>query len=160
MELEGKVAVVTGASRGIGRAIAIELGRAGAHVIVNYLNSAAAAAEVLALIGRGSLLRADVTTQEGVDALIAAGEAAGGTDILVNNAGITRDGLMLRMTDEQWSEVLDANLTSTFRCSRAVAQHMLSRRRGVIINLTSVSGLMGNAGQANYASSNGREGAC
>ena len=153
MELEGKVAVVTGASRGIGRAIAIELGRAGAHVIVNYLNSAAAAAEVLALIGRGSLLRADVTTQEGVDALIAAGEAAGGTDILVNNAGITRDGLMLRMTDEQWSEVLDANLTSTFRCSRAVAQHMLSRRRGVIINLTSVSGLMGNAGQANYAAS-------
>lgn len=151
MELEGKVAVVTGASRGIGRAIALELGRAGAHVIINYLRSEAAAAEVLATIGRGTLVQADVTTLEGVDALIAAGEAAGGTDILVNNAGITRDGLMLRMTDEQWFEVIDTNLTSTFRVCRAVAQHMLSRRSGVIINLTSVSGMMGNAGQANYA---------
>ena len=150
-ELAGKVAVVTGASRGIGRAIALELGRAGAHVVVNYLKNEAAAAEVVAAIGHATSVRADVGTVEGVEALVAAGEALGGIDILVNNAGITRDGLMLRMTDDQWSDVLDTNLTATFRMCRLAAQHMLSRRRGVILNLTSVTAIMGNAGQANYA---------
>lgn len=151
MELEGKIAVVTGASRGIGRAIALELGRAGAHVIVNYLKNAEAAEAVVAEIGRGAAVQADVGTQEGIDRLLAAAEAAGGIELLVNNAGITRDGLMLRMPDEDWSAVLDTNLTSTFRMCRGAAQTMLSRRKGAIVNLTSISGIAGNAGQSNYA---------
>ena len=151
MELTGSVAIVTGASRGIGRAIALELGRAGAHVIVNYLKSAEAAQAVVAEIGRGSAVRADVVTPEGVAALVAAGEAAGGTSILVNNAGITTDGLLLRMSDEQFDSVINTNLRSTFRMCREVASHMLSRRKGCIVNLTSISGIAGNPGQANYA---------
>lgn len=151
MELEGKLALVTGASRGIGRAIALELGRAGAHVVVNYVRNEAAAAEVAAQIPRATLVQADVSTVEGVSALVKRGEELGGIEILVNNAGITRDGLALRMTDEQWGEVLDTNLTATFRICREVAQPMMGRRRGAIVNLTSVSALVGNAGQANYA---------
>lgn len=151
MELQGKVAVVTGASRGIGRAIALELGRAGATVVVNYLQSAEAAAAVVAEVGRGLAVQADVSTPAGVDALVAAGEGLGGIDILVNNAGITRDTLLLRMEDADWDAVIATNLTATFRMCRAVAQGMLQRRRGAIVNLTSISGIMGNAGQANYA---------
>jgi 3-oxoacyl-[acyl-carrier protein] reductase len=151
MELEGKVAIVTGGSRGIGRAIALELGRAGAVVVVNYLNNAAAAEAVVAEIGRGTAVRADVGTQEGVDALIAAAEALGGAELLVNNAGITRDGLMLRMTDEDWDSVVDTNLGAVFRMCRAAATAMMPRRKGAIVNLGSVSARMGNAGQANYA---------
>ncbi len=151
MELEGKVAIVTGGSRGIGRAVAQELGRAGAHVIVNYLNNAAAAEAVVAELGRGRAVRADVATQEGVDALVAAAEEAGGVELLVNNAGITRDGLLLRMTDEEWQSVLDTNLTSVFRMCRAAATAMLPRRRGAVVNLGSVSAILGNAGQCNYA---------
>ncbi len=151
MELTGKVAVVTGASRGIGREIALELGRGGAFVIVNYLKNADAAAAVVAEIGRGRAVQADVGTQEGVDRLVAAAEAEGGLELLVNNAGITRDGLLLRMSDEDWNSVIDTNLGSTFRMCRGAAQHMLGRRRGAIVNLTSVAALMGNAGQANYA---------
>ena len=151
MELEGKVAVVTGGSRGIGRAIALELGRAGATVIVNYRSNGAAAEAVVAEIGRGRAVEADVRTQEGVDALVDAAEALGGLELLVNNAGVTRDGLMVRMTDEQWEEVLDTNLTAVFRTCRAAATVMQPRRRGAIVNLGSVSAAMGNAGQANYA---------
>ncbi len=152
MELQGKVAVVTGGSRGIGRAIALELGRAGAHVLVNYLKNAEAAEAVVAeLGGRGAAIQADVSTQEGVDTLIAAAEAGGGVELLVNNAGITRDGLLLRMSDSDWDDVLDTNLGSVFRTCRAAAQHMLGRRRGAIVNLTSVSAIAGNAGQANYS---------
>lgn len=152
MELEGKIAVVTGGSRGIGRAISMELGRAGAYVLVNYLNNADAAEKVVAeLGGRGRAIQADVSTQAGVDRLIAAGEEAGGIELLVNNAGITRDGLVLRMSDDDWSAVIDTNLGSVFRCCRGAAQHMLSRRRGSIVNLTSISGIAGNPGQSNYA---------
>lgn len=151
MELEGKVAVVTGASRGIGRAIALELGRAGATVLVNYLRNAEAAEQVVTELRRGAAVQADVSTQAGVDALVVAGDALGGVDILVNNAGVTRDALLLRMDDADWDTVIHTNLTATFRMCRATAQGMLQRRRGAIVNLTSISGLMGNAGQANYS---------
>lgn len=155
MELEKQIAVVTGASRGIGRAIALELGRGGATVLVNYLRNAdaalAVAREIDAAGGVGKVVQADVSTSEGVARLIAEGEDAGGIGILVNNAGITRDGLLLRMTDEQWSDVIDTNLTSTFRLCRGATEGMLRRRKGCIVNLTSISGIMGNAGQANYA---------
>ncbi|GDX83496.1 beta-ketoacyl-ACP reductase [Deltaproteobacteria bacterium] len=151
MELTGKVAIVTGASRGIGRAIALELGRAGARVIVNYKGNAEAAAEVVGLIGNAIAVQADVSTQAGVDALLAVAEAEGGAELLVNNAGITRDGLLLRMSDEDWDDVITTNLGSSFRMCRAAATAMLPRRRGSIVNLTSVSAIMGNAGQSNYA---------
>lgn len=151
MELQGRIAVVTGASRGIGKAIALELGRAGATVLVNYLRNREAAEALVAQLGSGQAIQADVSTQEGVDTLIAAAEAAGGVDLLVNNAGVTRDGLMLRMSDEMWSEVMDTNLTGVFRMCRAAAQPMLQRRKGAIVNLSSISGIAGNAGQCNYA---------
>ncbi len=152
MELKGKVAIVTGAGRGIGAAIASELGSAGARVIVNY-NRSAEAAEALAQKIGGQAVQADVSTVAGCEALIAAAEAMGSLDILVNNAGITRDMLLLRMTDEEWDEVLQTNLTATFRMCRAAAQVMLRQRRGAIVNVTSVSGIRGNPGQANYGAS-------
>ncbi len=152
MELSGKVAIVTGAGRGIGASIAGELGRAGARVIVNYNRSAEAASALAAEIG-GVAVQADVSTKEGCDALIAAAEGLGSLDILVNNAGITRDMLMLRMTDEEWSEVIETNLNATFRMCRAAAVVMLRQRRGAIVNVTSVSGIRGNPGQANYGAS-------
>ena len=155
MELLKQVAVVTGASRGIGRAIALELGRGGATVVVNYLKNAEAAEQVAREIdssgGVGKIVQADVSTLDGVSRLVAAAEELGGIDILVNNAGITRDGLLLRMTDDPWSDVIDTNLTSTFRLCRSATEGMLRRRKGCIVNLTSISGIMGNAGQANYA---------
>ncbi len=150
MLLDGKLAVVTGGGRGIGRAIALELGRAGARVMVNYKGNAEAAAATVAEIGNAVAIAADVSTQAGVDALLAAAEKEGGAELVVNNAGITRDGLVLRMPDDDWDDVIAANLTSTFRVCRAFAAPMLPRRRGAIVNLTSVSALMGNAGQANY----------
>jgi 3-oxoacyl-[acyl-carrier protein] reductase len=152
MTLEGKVAIVTGASRGIGRAIALELGRCGATVLVNYHSSSEAAEEVAAQIG-GTAVQANVATTEGCDALIAAAEALGSLDILVNNAGITRDTLILRMSDEEWGSVLETNLNATFRLCRSAAEIMLRQRSGAIVNLTSVSGIRGNPGQANYAAS-------
>lgn len=142
--------MVTGGGRGIGRAIALELGRAGARVLVNYKGNAEAARATVEEIGNAVAVGADVSTQQGVDALLAAAEAEGGAELLVNNAGITRDGLVLRMADDDWDEVLATNLTATFRVCRAFAGGMLPRRRGAIVNLTSVSALMGNAGQANY----------
>ncbi|MEC8191175.1 MAG: 3-oxoacyl-[acyl-carrier-protein] reductase [Myxococcota bacterium] len=152
MNLTNKVAIVTGASRGIGRAIALELGHSGAKVIVNYNRNAEAAQAVAHEIG-GVAVQADVGTVDGCDKLIAAAAAQGSLEILVNNAGITRDGLMVRMTDADWDDVLQTNLTSTFRLCRAATEIMMQQRRGSIINVTSVSGIRGNAGQANYAAS-------
>jgi 3-oxoacyl-[acyl-carrier protein] reductase len=155
MELNGKVTIVTGGGRGIGAAISRELGRAGANVMVNYVRGAEAAESVVAQIraegGSARAVAGDMATQAGVDALLAAADEAGGVELLVNNAGITRDNLMLRMTDEEWQSVLDTNLTGVFRMTRAAAMQMFSRRRGAIVNLGSVSARVGNPGQANYA---------
>ena len=152
MDLTSKIAIVTGASRGIGKAIAIELAQGGAKVIVNY-NRNAEAAEAVASEINGIAVQADISTIEGCEALIEAATEAGGVDILVNNAGITRDGLMVRMSDADWSQVLDTNLQSVFRLCRASTEIMMRARSGSIINITSVSGIRGNAGQANYAAS-------
>ncbi len=154
MELEGKLAIVTGASRGIGRAIALELGAGGATVLVNYRRNRTAAEEVVeALGGRGFAVQADVSCAEGVEALFAAAEAHGGPQIVVNNAGITDDNLAIRMSDEQWSRVMEVNATGCFRMCRAALNAMFRKREGSIINIVSVSGLRGNPGQANYSAS-------
>jgi len=152
MDLTGKVAVVTGGSRGIGRAVALALGKAGAKVIVNYNRSSEAAQAVADEIG-GEAIQADVSTTEGCEKLMAAATAHERLDILVNNAGITRDTLVLRMSDEEWDQVLQTNLNAAFRLCRAASEVMLRQRSGSIINITSVSGIRGNAGQANYAAS-------
>ena len=154
--LDGQTALVTGGGRGIGKAIALALAEAGAEVVVNYANSAGAADEVLAAItaagGNAYALKANVSIEEEVDGLIKAVlERSGRLDVLVNNAGITRDGLLMRMKTDDWQAVIDLNLTGVFLCSRAVARPMLKQKSGRIINITSVVGLMGNAGQANYA---------
>ncbi len=152
MELEGKVAIVTGGARGIGAAIARELASAGARVLVNY-RSSADAAEALAAELDGLAVRADVGTTAGCEALIAAASDAGGLHVLVNNAGITDDGLAMRLKDEQWDEVMRINAGGTFRMCRAALPVMARARDGAIINVASVSALRGNAGQANYSAS-------
>jgi 3-oxoacyl-[acyl-carrier protein] reductase len=152
MDLSGRVALVTGGGRGIGRAIVQELAAGGATVVIGYNRSAQAAQELALQVG-GQAVQAELSTAEGCQALIAAAEALGSLDVLVNNAGITRDTLMLRMSDEDWGQVLDTNLNAVFRLCRAAATTMLRQRRGSIVNITSVSGLRGNAGQANYAAS-------
>jgi 3-oxoacyl-[acyl-carrier protein] reductase len=156
--LEGKVAIVTGASRGIGRAIALELARRGAQVVVNYNRNAEAAAKVVATIeaagGQGIAVQADVSDFEQAATLIQAGlDAFGQIDILVNNAGTTRDQLLMLMKEEDWDDVLRVNLKSTFNCCKAAARPMVRRRRGHIVNITSVSGIAGQGGQTNYAAS-------
>lgn len=156
MLLEQRVALVTGGSRGIGRAVSLALAREGAKVVVNYAASAAAAAEVVAAIearegGEAYAVRADVAREDEVEAMVQDVIARfGRVDILVNNAGITRDTLLLRMKDPDWQAVMAVNLTGAFLCSRAVARSMVRNRRGKIINVTSVVGITGNAGQANY----------
>jgi len=147
--LEGKVALVTGGSRGIGRAIALELGGAGAEVVVGYRSGREEAEAVAAEIG-GRAVEADVSDPDSAKALV---EAAGELDILVNNAGLTRDGLLARMSDEDWREVIDTNLSSVFYTCRAVSRHMMRKRAGSIVNLSSIVGLHGNLGQTNYAAS-------
>lgn len=154
--LAGRVALVTGASRGIGRAIAAELARSGADVAAAYASNAEQAELTLKRIAdagtRGSLHRADLSDGAEVQRLFAEVDAAyGGIDILINNAGITRDGLTLRMSDADWDEVLALNLRGAFLCSRAALRGMLRRRWGRIVNISSVVGETGNAGQANYA---------
>jgi 3-oxoacyl-[acyl-carrier protein] reductase len=154
--LAGQVALVTGASRGIGAAIAQELAAAGATVVVNYASSPAAADAVVAQIGANGgqawAHQANVADEEQVEALIKAVlEREGRLDVLVNNAGITRDGLLMRMKSADWQSVIDLNLTGVFLCTRAVSRSMLKARSGRIINITSVVGLMGNPGQANYS---------
>jgi 3-oxoacyl-[acyl-carrier protein] reductase len=154
--LSGQVALVTGASRGIGAAIAKELANAGATVVVNYASSPAAAeavvGEISAAGGKAWAHQANVADEEQVESLIKAVlEKEGRLDVLVNNAGITRDGLLMRMKSGDWQSVIDLNLTGVFLCTRAVSRSMLKARSGRIINITSVVGLMGNPGQANYS---------
>lgn len=155
-DLSGRVALVTGASRGIGAAVATELAAAGAAVCVNYAGSQAAAKavvdEIEAAGGRAVAVQADVSDPEACTALVAACiEQLGGLDILVNNAGITRDGLLVRMSDADWSAVIDTNLTGVFSMVRAASKVMMKQRSGSIINMSSVVGITGNAGQVNYS---------
>ena len=154
--LTDRVAIVTGGSRGIGRAISTALAAAGATVVVNYRGNAAAADETIAAItasgGKAIAIQADVANGDDVKRLFSeVNSAYGRLDILVNNAGITRDTLMMRMKDDDWDAVLDTNLKSQFLTTRAAISTMVRARYGRIINITSVVGLMGNAGQANYA---------
>jgi 3-oxoacyl-[acyl-carrier protein] reductase len=153
VDLKDKIAIVTGGSRGIGRAIAIALGRAGAKVIVNYRNSADKAEEVVKLLPHAKAIQADVSSTEGCQKLLAVAEDWGGLDILVNNAGITNDGLAMRMSDEQFDSVMRVNAGGAFRMCRAALPLMARQRSGSIINLASVSAFRGNAGQVNYAAS-------
>lgn len=157
MLLNNSVAIVTGGSRGIGRAISIELARAGAKVVVNYAGHGEKAEETVRLIqeigGEGIAVQADVSKKEDVERLIATTlETYGQIDILVNNAGITRDTLLLRMKETDWDAVINTNLKGVFLCTKEVTKPMMKKRRGAIINISSVVGLTGNAGQANYAS--------
>ena len=147
--LEGKLALVTGGSRGIGRAIALELGRAGAEVVVGYRTGREEAEAVAAEIG-GRAVEADVSDAESAKALV---EAAGDLDVLVNNAGLTRDGLLVRMSDDDWRTVIDTNLSSVFYTCRAAARPMMRKRGGAIVNVSSIVGVHGNWGQTNYAAS-------
>ena len=154
--LTGQTALVTGASRGIGRSVALALAEAGAEVVVNYSSSPNAAEEVVTAIktagGKAYAVKANVGEETAIDELIKTVlERSGRLDVLVNNAGITRDGLLMRMKTEDWQAVINLNLTGVFLCTRAVARTMLKQKSGRIINITSVVGLMGNAGQANYA---------
>jgi 3-oxoacyl-[acyl-carrier protein] reductase len=149
--LEGKHALVTGGSRGIGRAIALELGRAGAAVVVGYRSGKDEAEAVAAEIGGGArAIQADVSNAESARALV---EEAGDLDILVNNAGLTRDGLLARMSDDDWREVIETNLSSVFYTCRAVTRGMMKRRAGSIVNISSIVGVHGNWGQTNYGAS-------
>jgi 3-oxoacyl-[acyl-carrier protein] reductase len=158
LSLEGRVAIVTGASRGIGRAIAEELARRGAAIVVNYHRSSQMADEVAAQIqsagGQAHAVQADVADFQQAQHLVkTALDTFGGLDILVNNAGITRDTLIMMMGEEDWDNVLRTNLKSTFNCSKAAVRHMMRKRHGRIVNITSVSGQMGNPGQTNYSAS-------
>jgi 3-oxoacyl-[acyl-carrier protein] reductase len=144
--LEGRTALVTGGSRGIGKAIATELARAGATVVVGYRSGADEADAVAGEIG-GRAVQADVSDPDQARRLV---EDAGDVDILVNNAGITRDGLLMRMPDDDWRAVLDTNLGGVFHTCRAASRGMLRRRSGSIVNLSSVVGVHGNPGQTNY----------
>jgi 3-oxoacyl-[acyl-carrier protein] reductase len=147
--LDGKRALVTGASRGIGRAIAVELARAGAEVVVGYRSGQAEAEELAGEIG-GVAVQADVASPEDARRLV---EDAGDLDVLVNNAGLTRDGLLARMSDDDWRTVIDTNLSSVFYTCRAVTRPMMKKRGGAIVNVSSVVGVHGNWGQTNYAAS-------
>jgi len=147
--LEGKNALVTGASKGIGRAIALELGRAGASVVVHYNSGREEAEAVAAEIG-GRAAQADVSDPDAARALV---EDAGELDVLVNNAGLTRDGLIARMPDDDWETVLRTNLFGAFYTCRAAARGMMRRRSGAIVNVSSIVGVHGNPGQTNYGAS-------
>ncbi|MGV0026732.1 3-oxoacyl-[acyl-carrier-protein] reductase [Phormidesmis priestleyi] len=155
-QLSEKVAIVTGASRGIGRSTALALASEGAKVVVNYASSSGAAEKVVeeisALGSEAIAIAADVSKVDQADALIESAMTKWGrVDVLVNNAGITRDTLLLRMKPEDWQAVIDLNLTGVFLCTRAVSKIMLKQRSGRIVNITSVAGQMGNPGQANYS---------
>jgi len=147
--LEGKNALVTGASRGIGRAIAVELARAGAAVVIGYRSGKDEAETLAAEIG-GRAVQADVSDPDDARRLV---EDAGDVDVLVNNAGLTRDGLLVRMPDEDWRTVIETNLSSVFYTCRAVCRPMMKKRSGSIVNVSSIVGVHGNWGQTNYAAS-------
>lgn len=154
--LEGRTALVTGASRGIGAAIATRLATEGANVVVNYAGRADAAADVVRRIeeagGTAAALQCDISDSEAATGLVASAiERFGTLDILVNNAGITRDSLLVRMSDEDWNAVIETNLSGAFYMTRAAAKVMMKARAGSIINISSVVGITGNAGQANYS---------
>ncbi|WP_337603495.1 3-oxoacyl-[acyl-carrier-protein] reductase [Acidaminococcus timonensis] len=156
MTLVGKVALVTGGSRGIGRAVALKLAENGADVAINYAGNTAAAEEVKAAIeklGRKAMLvQGSVADTDGVQSLVnQVVKELGRLDILINNAGITRDGLLMRMKEADWDAVLETNLKGVFNCSKAVMRTMMKQKSGRIVNMASVVGEMGNAGQANYA---------
>jgi 3-oxoacyl-[acyl-carrier protein] reductase len=157
MDLSGKVAIITGSARGIGRAIALKLAEAGADIVLNDIAAAAdslesVAAEIRALNRQVLAVTADVSSKDDVNRLVdAAANTYGHIDIMVNNAGVTRDQLIMRMTDEEWDTVLNIDLKSAFLCTRAVLRHMFRQRSGRIISIASVVGIIGNAGQANYA---------
>lgn len=156
MVLAGKTALVTGGSRGIGRATALELARLGARVAVNYRGSAEAAHEVQTLIeargGKAIAVAADVSQSADIDRLFATiAEAFGSVDILVNNAGLTRDNLLIRLSEADWDAVLTTNLKAAYLCAKAALRGMLKARWGRIVNVSSMAGIVGNAGQANYA---------
>ncbi|MBI4302790.1 MAG: 3-oxoacyl-[acyl-carrier-protein] reductase [Chloroflexi bacterium] len=157
MDLSNRVALVTGSGRGIGRVIALRLAEAGADVVVNDVGDASGAnsvvAEIKAMNRKGLAILADVSSSVEVGKMVDEAIAAfGKIDILVNNAGITRDQLIMRMTDEDWEKVLNVNLKSVFFCSRAVVRHMMKQRWGRIVSIASIVGIVGNPGQANYAS--------
>lgn len=156
--LKGRTAIVTGSARGIGKAIAMKLASYGANIVINDIPSsdcAEAACEEIKALGVDSIVvKGDVRNKEDVDALISAAmDKFGKIDIFVNNAGVTRDGLMIRMSEEDWDLVMDINLKGAFNCIKAVARPMMKQRSGSIINIASIVGVMGNAGQANYVAS-------
>ena len=158
LSLENRVAIVTGASRGIGRAVALELAARGASVVVNYNSSPDKAQEVVKEIeatgGKATAFQADVSRFEAAQNLVKfAVETFGDLHILVNNAGITRDMLIMMMPEADWDAVINTNLKSTFNCSKAAVKHMMRKRYGRIINMASVAGQMGNPGQTNYSAS-------
>jgi 3-oxoacyl-[acyl-carrier protein] reductase len=158
MILQDKVAVITGASRGIGKAIALELARRGAKVVVNFAKNAESASEAVEGIkaagGQAAAVQADVSNAKAAAALIkSATDTFGRLDILVNNAGTTRDQLIMRMPEEDWDTVITTNLKSAFNCSKAAVKIMMRQHSGRIINISSVSGVMGNGGQTNYSAS-------
>lgn len=154
--LNGKTAVVTGGARGIGRAVALELARAGANLLITYRTSGALAADVASEIRELGVdcatCEVDVRRHADLERMVEeARQAHGGLDILVNNAGVTADGLVMRMSEQSWDEVLETNLKGTFLATKLVLRHMIRAREGRIINIASVVGVIGNAGQANYA---------
>ncbi len=160
MRLKGKVAVITGSSRGVGRAVALAYGKEGASVVVNYCSNEDAAGEVVASIremgGRAVPFRADVAKPAEAEALVqTAIEEFGGLDILVNNAGLSRPAMLLKMSEDEWDQVVDVHLKGTFFCTQSAASYMTQQKRGKIINVTSVAGIVGTVGQINYSAAKG-----
>ncbi len=160
MRLKDKTALVTGSSRGIGRAVALSYGKEGANVVVNYTSNEKAANEVVDALesmgGKAIAVKADVSQKSDADHLVAAAiETFGGLDILVNNAGFTRPAMMLKMTEEQWDQVVDIHLKGAFLCSQAAGNQMKEQKKGKIINVMSVAGLVGTVGQINYSAAKG-----
>jgi 3-oxoacyl-[acyl-carrier protein] reductase len=160
MRLKDKAAVVTGASRGVGRAVALAFAREGANLVVNFASNEAAAREVVQAIekmgGKAVMVKGDVAKKEEAQAVVgAAKEHFGRLDILVNNAGISRPGMLYKMTEAQWDEVVDLHLKGAFLCTQAAAQVMMEQKSGKMINVTSVAGLVGTVGQINYSAAKG-----
>jgi 3-oxoacyl-[acyl-carrier protein] reductase len=160
MRLKDRIALVTGSSRGVGRAIALAYAGEGAKVMVNYTSNEKAAKEVVEAIqkmgGQAVAVKADVAKKGEAEALVKATvDLFGGIDILVNNAGFTRPAMMTKMTEQQWDEVVDIHLKGAFLCTQAAAQHMIAKNRGKIINISSVGGVVGTVGQINYSAAKG-----